>query len=102
MDTKSGVTRSMRQFPMRKFRVALAQMNPTVGDLAGNQAAIEQRIDEAEALGVDLVTLGNNHIRDFMDAGVFDTRNHLDARGIKHVGSSANSRKFRELRALWG
>lgn len=55
-----------------------------------------------EALGVDLVTLGNNHIRDFMDAGVFDTRNHLDARGIKHVGSSANSRKFRELRALWG
>ncbi len=40
---------------MRQFRVALAQMNPTVGDLAGNQAAIESRIDEAEALGVDLV-----------------------------------------------
>ena len=40
---------------MRQFRVALAQMNPTVGDLAGNAVAIRERIDRAEAAGADLV-----------------------------------------------
>ena len=40
---------------MRQFRIALAQMNPTVGDIAGNAAAIRERIDRAEAAGADLV-----------------------------------------------
>ena len=40
---------------MRTFRLAMAQMNPTVGDLDGNTRAILRLIDEARALGADLV-----------------------------------------------
>ena len=40
---------------MRSFRLAMAQMNPTVGDLAGNTTAILQFIQEACALEADLV-----------------------------------------------
>ena len=40
---------------MRQLRVALAQMNPAVGDLAGNVRAILDRLEEAERLGADLV-----------------------------------------------
>ena len=40
---------------MRIFRLALAQINPTVGDLAGNTGKIVQMMDEARALRADLV-----------------------------------------------
>ena len=40
---------------MRRLRVSLAQINSTVGDLAGNAAKIIERIREAESLGADLV-----------------------------------------------
>ena len=40
---------------MRKFRLAMAQINPTVGDFAGNAERIIGRIREARALGADLV-----------------------------------------------
>ena len=37
------------------MRLALAQMNPIVGDLDGNAAAIVERLDEAQSRGCDLV-----------------------------------------------
>jgi NAD+ synthase (glutamine-hydrolysing) len=40
---------------MRKFRLAMAQINPTVGDMEGNTAKIIQYLDQARALGADLV-----------------------------------------------
>jgi NAD+ synthase (glutamine-hydrolysing) len=40
---------------MRRFRVALAQINPTVGDLEGNVAKIRAGLDQARALGCRLV-----------------------------------------------
>ena len=40
---------------MRTFRLALAQVNPTVGDIAGNTDIVLQRIDEARAAQADLV-----------------------------------------------
>ena len=40
---------------MRTFRLALAQINPTVGDLAGNCRKIIDLIVEARAQGADLV-----------------------------------------------
>ena len=40
---------------MRKFRLAMAQINPTVGDLAGNAERIIARIREARALAADLI-----------------------------------------------
>ena len=40
---------------MRTFRLAMAQMNPTVGDLDGNTRTILRLIGEARALGADLI-----------------------------------------------
>jgi len=37
------------------MRLALAQINPVVGDLDGNRAMILSRLDEARASGADLV-----------------------------------------------
>src|SRR6202142_1092841 len=36
-------------------RLALVQMNPTVGDLAGNRALILERLEQAKSAGSDLV-----------------------------------------------
>ncbi len=40
---------------MRKFRLALAQINVAVGDLDGNAQKIIEQIGEARSLGADLV-----------------------------------------------
>ena len=42
---------------MRTFRLALAQVNPTVGDIAGNTDIVLRRIDEAREQQADLVAL---------------------------------------------
>jgi NAD+ synthase (glutamine-hydrolysing) len=41
---------------LRTIRIGMAQINSTVGDLHGNTKKIKQSIDEARALGVDLLT----------------------------------------------
>ena len=40
---------------MRRFRIALAQLNPTVGDLDGNVAKIRAGLEQGRALGCELV-----------------------------------------------
>ena len=40
---------------MRTFRIALAQMNATIGDLQGNVQKIKGFIEEARAMEADLV-----------------------------------------------
>ena len=40
---------------MRLFRLAMAQINPTVGDLDGNTKKIVEYIDQARSLKADLV-----------------------------------------------
>ena len=40
---------------MRRFRVGLAQINPTVGDLEGNVARIRAGLEQARAVGARLV-----------------------------------------------
>ena len=42
---------------MRTLRLAMAQVNPTVGDLEGNARKVLDMLEEARALGVDLVAL---------------------------------------------
>src|SRR5207248_4872381 len=42
---------------MAAVRIALAQVNPTVGDLEGNRWLIERAIGDATAAGADLVAL---------------------------------------------
>ena len=41
--------------PMRKFRIALAQINVTVGDLPGNTSKILEVVDQAKESGANLV-----------------------------------------------
>ncbi len=40
-----------------------------------------------DELGVDLVTLGNNHINDWLEVGLTSTIRNLDAAGIAHTGA---------------
>ena len=40
---------------MRRIRLGLAQLNPTVGDLAGNVAKMERMIEQARAADVELL-----------------------------------------------
>jgi NAD+ synthase (glutamine-hydrolysing) len=40
---------------MRRFRIALAQINATVGDIEGNTRRVVEGIERARALGADLV-----------------------------------------------
>src|ERR1051325_7349835 len=42
----------------QRLNIALAQLNPTVGDVAGNLAKVRRARDEAKALGADLVLFG--------------------------------------------
>ncbi len=39
------------------MRIALGQINPTLGDFSGNLRLIEQALDEAERRGADLLVL---------------------------------------------
>ena len=39
------------------MKLAIAQVNPTVGDLPGNRALVEQAVDRARAAGADMVVL---------------------------------------------
>ncbi|MBI4286361.1 MAG: NAD+ synthase [Chloroflexi bacterium] len=41
---------------MRRLRLGMAQINPTVGDFSGNVTRISQVVAEARSLGVDLLT----------------------------------------------
>jgi len=41
---------------MRRLRIGMAQINTTVGDFRGNKEKIGKAIDEARALGIDLLT----------------------------------------------
>lgn len=43
-----------------------------------------------QAADINIVTLSNNHIRDFGDQGVIDTIENLSKLNIKHVGAGAN------------
>ncbi|MBW2390901.1 MAG: NAD+ synthase, partial [Deltaproteobacteria bacterium] len=39
------------------MKIALAQINPTVGDLAGNRKLVEESADKAVQAGADLVVM---------------------------------------------
>ncbi len=47
-------------------------------------------LDMFDAMGVDLVTLGNNHANDWRDQGIASTIEVLDAAGMPHVGAGLN------------
>ncbi|MCA1777025.1 MAG: NAD+ synthase [Loktanella sp.] len=67
------------------FRLTMAQLNPTVGDLAGNAAKARSAWDAGKAAGADLVALPEMFLTGYQTqdlvakpAFVADVENHLD------------------------
>ncbi len=56
----------------------------------------EEKVSIMNELGVDLVTLANNHALDFGTDALLDTCSTLDQAGILHVGAGANSEEARK------
>ena len=48
---------SRKTYNMTTIRIALAQINPTVGDFAGNTAKIISSIERAREIGADIVAV---------------------------------------------
>lgn len=42
------------------------------------------------SIGVDYVGLGNNHIYDYLEAGITDTIRHVESAGFSHSGAGSN------------
>jgi poly-gamma-glutamate capsule biosynthesis protein CapA/YwtB (metallophosphatase superfamily) len=49
-----------------------------------------ENVDGLVYAGVDYATLANNHIIDYMEAGMLETMSTLDAEGIDHSGAGMN------------
>jgi poly-gamma-glutamate synthesis protein (capsule biosynthesis protein) len=54
-------------------------------------AAPERAVEALESAGVDVVTLGNNHVMDFSQEGMTETMAILDSAGIQHAGAGTSS-----------
>ncbi|KIG18416.1 Capsule biosynthesis protein capA [Enhygromyxa salina] len=53
-------------------------------------AAYPESAAELPGVGIDSVSLGNNHIYDYLEIGVSDTLFHLDAIGLPYFGAGMN------------
>jgi poly-gamma-glutamate capsule biosynthesis protein CapA/YwtB (metallophosphatase superfamily) len=53
-------------------------------------------VEALTLLGVDCVTLANNHALDFGEDALLDTLEHLDGAGIGHVGAGADEATARD------
>jgi hypothetical protein len=72
---ESPVTTSNDRFPL--FKKYLYKVAP-------------EATESWKWLGLDLVSLANNHVSDYRDRGLLDTLHHLDAAGLAHVGGGAD------------
>ena len=63
---------------MRPLRIALAQMNPTVGDLGGNTERILRQLAQAESLGADVVAFPELAITGYPPEDLLLKRQFLD------------------------
>lgn len=52
--------------------------------------ADSERMDLLEQMGVDLVSLANNHVYDYGENAMLDTMDMLDGAGIRYVGGGRN------------
>ncbi|HIF95611.1 MAG TPA: NAD+ synthase [Myxococcales bacterium] len=52
-----GGRKHRARYPPPTMKLAIAQVNPTVGDLVGNRGLVEQAADKARAAGADIVVL---------------------------------------------
>ena len=80
--------------------LSTVNLESVVGTLADEDAYAGKRyllqsppetLESLDELGVDLVTLGNNHINDWLDAGLASTVRNLDAAGVLHTGAGSTA-----------
>jgi NAD+ synthase (glutamine-hydrolysing) len=107
MTTKSLVSTrrfavSLATAPDRRLRLALAQINPSVGDLAGNAERIIHAIEAAAAAQADLVCLPELALTGYPPEDlllkpqfIYDTRRTLDE-------IIATTARFPDLTAIFG
>ncbi len=48
---------------------------------------LPESVDALTAVGVDFASIGNNHVFDYLEAGLIDTLGHLEAAGLPHAGA---------------
>ncbi len=59
-----------------------------------------EKVSMLTEMGVDIVTMANNHILDFGPEGITDSLAALDGAGIPHVGAGENLEQAKKLRIL--
>lgn len=59
-----------------------------------------EKISIFKEMGIDIVTLANNHILDFGREALEDSCNTLDAAGIEYVGAGENADRARKLAVI--
>jgi NAD+ synthase (glutamine-hydrolysing) len=75
-----------------KLRIALAQINPTVGDIEGNAARIRESIDEARSEGAQLVVLPELAVTGYPPEDLLLKRHFLDAntRALEEIAAEVH------------
>ena len=80
--------------------LSTVNLETVVGTLSPEDASVDKRyllqsppaaVAALDELGVDLVTLGNNHSNDWLDAGLTSTLRALDQAGISYAGAGADA-----------
>lgn len=80
--------------------LSTVNLESVLGTLSPEDASVDKRyllqsppeaVAALDELGVDLVTLGNNHTNDWLDAGLTSTFRYLDEAGIAHAGAGADA-----------
>lgn len=85
----------------RAAHISSLHLETVIGTLAPAAAYPKKRfllqsppetVEALDELGADLVTLGNNHARDWLEPGIASTLAALDAAGIAGWGRGSSSR----------
>ncbi len=93
---------------MRRLRVALCQMNSTVGDLDGNVAKMKEKIDTCQENGAELVVFPELAIPGYppQDAVLYDGLNrdmeNADAEFFRFLQARATANHGRGAIVVWG
>jgi len=59
-----------------------------------------EKVSMFHEMGIDIVTLANNHILDFGEVGLLDSCEILDAAGIKYVGGGPDFERASQLETI--
>lgn len=83
------------------LKIAIAQMNPTVGDYAGNAAKILKWIAEADQKGADLVVFPEGALCGYPVWDLANKKTFVDA-GLKELGRIAAATRSKKIAVVVG